>query len=142
MKLTIYFDGSYWCGLIEYEGVEGDYRACKYLFGAEPKASEVEEFIVNQMDHVIYLNDQKLKKSSNKISVKKEKKKNPKKMQCEINRQKKKPILCTKAQQSMKEAQEQFKLIKRKNSKERKEQMKREQFLLKQEKKLQKKRGH
>ncbi|WP_429975436.1 YjdF family protein [Enterococcus sp. DIV0086] len=142
MKLTIYFDGSYWCGLIEYEGVEGDYRACKYLFGAEPKVSEVEEFIVNQMDHVIYLNDQKLKKSSNKISVKKEKKKNPKKMQREINRQKKKPILCTKAQQSMKEAQEQFKLIKRKNSKERKEQMKREQFLLKQEKKLQKKRGH
>ncbi|WP_271001893.1 DUF2992 family protein [Listeria seeligeri] len=74
MKLTIYFDGSYWCGLIEYEGVEGDYRACKYLFGAEPKASEVEAFIANQMDHVICLNDQKLKNSSNKISVKKEKK--------------------------------------------------------------------
>ncbi|HCQ8729833.1 TPA: YjdF family protein [Enterococcus faecalis] len=142
MKLTIYFDGSYWCGLIEYEGVEGDYRACKYLFGAEPKASEVEAFIANQMDHVICLNDQKLKNSSNKISVKKEKKKNPKKMQREINRQKKKPTLSTKAQQSMKEAQEQFKLIKRKNSKERKEQMKREQFLLKQKKKLQKKRGH
>ncbi|WP_416349001.1 DUF2992 family protein [Listeria seeligeri] len=63
-------------------------------------------------------------------------------MQREINRQKKKPTLSTKAQQSMKEAQEQFKLIKRKNSKERKEQMKREQFLLKQKKKLQKKRGH
>ncbi|MGY3778017.1 YjdF family protein [Isobaculum melis] len=139
MKLTIYFDGSYWCGLIEYEGVEGDYRACKYLFGAEPKTSEVEAFIANQMDYIIYLNDQKLKKSSNKISVKKEKKKNPKKMQREINRQKKKPILSTKAQQSMKEAQEQFKLIKRKNSKERKEQMKREQFLLKQEKNFRKK---
>ncbi|ALS00296.1 hypothetical protein ATZ33_02555 [Enterococcus silesiacus] len=142
MKLTIYFDGSYWYGLIEYEGVEEDYRACKYLFGVEPKTSEVEAFIVNQIDHMIYLNDQKLKKSSNQISIKKEKKMNPKKMQREINRQKKQPILSTAAQQSMKEAQEQFKLIKRKNSKERKEQMKREQFLLKQEKKLQKKRGH
>ncbi|MHC5249304.1 YjdF family protein [Enterococcus sp. LJL90] len=142
MKLTIYFDGSYWCGLIEYVGVAGDYRACNYLFGAEPKNPEVEAFICQQLSQVVLENDRKLATSVKTGNIKKEKKVSLKKMQRKINKLKKQPALSTKAQLAMKEAQEQFKVQKRKQTKQQKAQQKEAQFLLKQEKRLQKKKGH
>ncbi len=36
MKLTIYFDGSFWCGLVEVED-NGHYQAIRHVFGPRTK---------------------------------------------------------------------------------------------------------
>ncbi|WP_336781631.1 YjdF family protein [Paenibacillus illinoisensis] len=50
MKLTVLFDESckYWIGVIEQEE-QGRLRACRYIFGNEPKDSEVLEFVSEKM---------------------------------------------------------------------------------------------
>ncbi len=48
MKLTIYFDGQYWVGVAE--KTEGSkVKACRHIFGSEPKDGEVLEFVQNSM---------------------------------------------------------------------------------------------
>ncbi|MEC0127633.1 YjdF family protein [Paenibacillus pabuli] len=42
MKLTVYFDGQFWLGVLEDERCT---RVCRYVFGKEPKDEEVLEFI-------------------------------------------------------------------------------------------------
>lgn len=45
LKLTVYFDGQFWCGLFEkFEGF--NLSVCKVVFGAEPKDAEVLEFFL------------------------------------------------------------------------------------------------
>lgn len=46
MKLTVYFDGSFWCGLVEAEDA-GTIRVFKHVFGSEPKDEEVWDFVAN-----------------------------------------------------------------------------------------------
>lgn len=122
MKLTIYFDGTYWCGLIEYEGVDEGYRAIKYIFGTEPKDSEVEEFILKKLQNVVNKNDKNLICKNSTINLEfKDKKINPKKMQRKINKEKKKPVLSTKAQLSIQESREQSKIIRKKQARQDKE---------------------
>lgn len=144
MKLTVYFDGSYWCGLIEYEGFKGDYRVTKYIFGPEPKDKEVEVFVHSNLQLIIDRNDVKI--ASDNISLVKEKpeekKVNPKKMQRKINKEKSKPALSTKAQATMQENREQAKLARKKRTKKNKELQKEKKFQLKQKKKKEKKKGH
>lgn len=43
MKLTVYYDGQFWIGVIEVV-IEGKLRAVRHLFGKEPKDSEVFAF--------------------------------------------------------------------------------------------------
>lgn len=49
MKLTVYFDGQFWVGVVE-EHVQDKVKAGKYLFGAEPKDQEILEFVQKQLD--------------------------------------------------------------------------------------------
>ncbi|WP_019537275.1 YjdF family protein [Paenibacillus ginsengihumi] len=44
MKLTVFYDGQFWVGVVE-EVVNGKLRAGKYLFGSEPKDQEVFAFV-------------------------------------------------------------------------------------------------
>jgi hypothetical protein len=44
MKLTVYYDGQFWVGVLEQEE-DGKLKAARYLFGAEPKDAEVLEFV-------------------------------------------------------------------------------------------------
>ncbi|MFK4565473.1 YjdF family protein [Enterococcus sp. UD-01] len=143
MKLTVYFDGTYWCGLVEYEGLCGDYRATKYVFGTEPKNSEIEEFVHLKLQDVVDKNDQNLLHKNSTANIEyKEKRVNPKKMQRKINKEKNKPVLSTKAQLSMQESREQSKIIRKKQARQDKELQKKKKFDLKQEKKKEKKKGH
>lgn len=48
MKLTVYYDGKYWVGVVE-ELDEGKLKAGRYLFGTEPHDAEVLEFIEHQL---------------------------------------------------------------------------------------------
>lgn len=40
MKLTVFYDGQFWVGVVE-EIVDGKLKAGKYLFGSEPKDQKV-----------------------------------------------------------------------------------------------------
>lgn len=44
MKLTIFYDGQFYIGLIE-QISENKYKAYKYTFGNEPKGHEVLDFV-------------------------------------------------------------------------------------------------
>lgn len=143
MKLTIYFDGSFWCGLVEYESIQGDYRASKYVFGPEPKDKEVEDFIYFKLQKLITRNDEKLNNHS--VSIKADavdKKINLKKMQRKINKEKRRSVVSTKAQLAMTESREQMKKARKKRSRIKKERLKKKKFELKQKKKMEKKKGH
>lgn len=48
MKLTIYYDGQYWVGVIE-ETEGSKVKACRHIFGSEPKYGEVLEFVLKTM---------------------------------------------------------------------------------------------
>lgn len=52
MKLTIYFDGSFWCGLVEVED-NGHYQAIRHVFGPEPKDADVWEFVTKRLPHLL-----------------------------------------------------------------------------------------
>lgn len=52
MKLTIYFDGSFWCGLVEAE-FDGHYQAIRYVFGPEPKDADIFAFIATRLPHLL-----------------------------------------------------------------------------------------
>ena len=44
-KLTVYFEAPFWIGVFE-RIADGKLTACKVTFGAEPKDSEVWEFVL------------------------------------------------------------------------------------------------
>lgn len=89
MKLTIYFDGSFWCGLVEAES-DGHYQVIRYVFGAEPKDADVLEFIANCLPRLL--------EQSGTVAAerKSEKKMNPKRIQRLINREKRQPVVSRK----------------------------------------------
>ncbi|MEI4525619.1 YjdF family protein [Priestia megaterium] len=52
MSLTIYHDGQFWVGIIEVvEG--GKLKAFRYVFGTEPKDTEILDFIYDRLLEVI-----------------------------------------------------------------------------------------
>ncbi|UUZ79902.1 YjdF family protein [Paenibacillus sp. P26] len=48
MKLTVFFEGEFWVGVVEHEE-DGRLKACRYVFGAEPYDAEVLGFIHGPM---------------------------------------------------------------------------------------------
>lgn len=52
MKMTVYFDGVFWLGLIEYESTKG-YKAFHYRFGKEPKDEDIFRFITISLSDLL-----------------------------------------------------------------------------------------
>ena len=50
-KLTVYFEAPFWIGVFE-RIADGKLTACKVTFGAEPKDSEVWEFVLRHYDEL------------------------------------------------------------------------------------------
>ncbi|WHX28364.1 YjdF family protein [Brevibacillus agri] len=48
MKLTVYYDGQYWVGVVEHVD-SARLRACRFIFGAEPKDGEVLDFVLHRL---------------------------------------------------------------------------------------------
>ncbi|MGK5511314.1 YjdF family protein [Brevibacillus formosus] len=44
MKLTVYYDGQFWVGVVEVND-NGKLKAGRFIFGSEPKDNEILEFI-------------------------------------------------------------------------------------------------
>ncbi|MBW5470813.1 DUF2992 family protein [Brevibacillus formosus] len=51
MKLTVYYDGQFWVGVVE-ENDNGRLKAGRHLFGSEPKDNEILEFIQKNLHEV------------------------------------------------------------------------------------------
>ncbi len=131
-KLTVYFDEPFWVGVFErYE--DGKLSAAKVTFGAEPKDSEVYEFILKHYYDLQF--------SPAVEVVDKDTKKNPKKMQRDIKKYLGKTGTGTKSQQALKLQHEQNKQNRKVKSREEKHAEADRQFELKQQKKKEKHRG-
>ncbi|REC30987.1 hypothetical protein CF160_00370 [Enterococcus pseudoavium] len=135
MKLTVYFDGSFWCGLVETED-DGHYQVIRYVFGAEPKDADLFLFITQHLPRLLG--------QAGTVSAKPQTKKcgNPKRMQRLINRQKRQPAVSTKAQLAISELRDQSKTANQTHRRQRKAAYAKARFQQKQAKKREKHKGH
>jgi len=107
MKLTIYYDGQFYIGLIEIVS-ENKLKACRYIFGKEPKDQEVLDFVNRKLLRVIESNQQ----IGIPICQKSQKKINPKRIQRKVSKELKQCSVSSKAQEAIKAEYEQRKKAK------------------------------
>ncbi len=112
LKLTVYFDGQFWCGLFEtFE--KNKLSVCKVVFGAEPKDAEVFKFFLCRYKF--------LKFSPSVQNEEKNFAQNPKRRIKEAKKQMRTFGVGTKSQQALSAAREAFKkerIIKTKQERE------------------------
>lgn len=132
-KLTVFFEDPFWVGIFE-RIEDGKLSAAKVTFGAEPKDYEVQEYIQKYYFRLPF--------SPAVETVVKETKRNPKRMQRDAKRQMQETGIGTKSQQALKLQQEQNKQERKLRSREKKEADDLRMFVLKQQKKKEKHRGH
>lgn len=133
-KLTVFFEEPFWVGV--FESSDGEtLKVAKVTFGAEPKDGEVYEFLLKNYHQLQFSQPITNQKTA-------EKRINPKRMQRDIHRQVAAKSIGSKAQQALKEEQENKKIIRKAFNRKKTEAEKQQQFELRQEKKKQKHRGH
>ena len=132
-KLTVFFEEPFWVGVFE-RIEDGKLSVAKVTFGAEPKDSEVYDFILMHYYSLRY--------SPAVPTVVKETKKNLKRMRREAQKQLQNTGIGTKSQQALKLQQEQNKCERKAKSREQKSAEAKRLFELKQQKKKDKHRGH
>jgi hypothetical protein len=137
IKATIFFEKRYWVGAFERTDKEG-YSIARHVFGGEPADPEIYEFVLNHY--------QDLNFGAPKEFILEIKRMNPKRVQKEVRREmervKETARPSTFAQDYMREELEKKKLEKKRLSSAEKLARKEEQFMLKQEKRKEKHRGH
>ncbi|MED4170618.1 YjdF family protein [Priestia megaterium] len=129
MSLTIYHDGQFWVGIIEFVE-DGKLRAFRYVFGAEPKDKEILDFIYYKLQDII---NQSVH-SGLDVKGKSNKKINPKRLQRQVAKQINKVGVSTKAQEAMKQEYEERKKSKKKRAKQYREELKEQKYLMKKQK--------
>ncbi|WP_086350397.1 YjdF family protein [Candidatus Enterococcus clewellii] len=138
MELTIYFDGQYWSGLVEYQDAEGRLRVHRHVFGSKPKDQDVERFICERLPEIM--------ETDWHSEIKGEEKErttiNPKRMQRLLQKQKNKPLLSTKAQLAIAEQREALKQERKHTTRNQKQEKKQDIFEKKRQKRLEKRKGH
>lgn len=134
LTLTVFFDDPFWAALLEREE-GGRYCACKIVFGAEPKDYEVFDFLLKNQ---LQLRFGPTQPSPGKTGLHG----NPKRMQRAVSREMQKNVVGTKAQQALKLMQEQGKAARHTASRERREAEMQKRFVLRQQKRKEKHRGH
>lgn len=134
VKLTVLFEEPFWVGIYEKES-EGTYEVCKITFGAEPKDTEVYEYLSRNWGQLRF-------SLSEKETVRTEKRIHPKRMQRMVNRELQREGIGTKAQQALKLQQEQRKTAGREKSRLEHEEELQRKYELRKQKKKEKHRGH
>lgn len=142
MKMTVFFDGGFWFGLVEYQDKQLGYQAFRYPFGKEPKDSEILDFVYRHLTELMQKQERLGLVSDEPDTSLVHKSINPKRMQREISKQLKQPALSSKAQHAMQASHELLKLEKKASKRQKRQEYKERQFQLKQEKRRQKKKGH
>ena len=131
-KLTVYFENPFWVGV--FERIEnGKLSVCKVTFGAEPKDSDVWEFVLKNYYRLRF-------SPSVDVAVKTETA-NTKRLQREARKQTALSGIGTKSQQALQLQREESKLERQTLSREQREAEKQRQFELKQQKRKEKHRG-
>ena len=132
-EFTVFFEEPFWIGV--FERVEnGKLSVCKVTFGAEPKDSEIWEFILKHYDELKF-------SPAVKVEVR-HTADNPKRRQRNAAKQMKHNGIGTKSQQALQLQREQMKTERRQQSREQREAEKQQLFDLKQQKRKEKHRGH
>ena len=134
VTFTVFFDGTFYQGV--YERDDGrKYEVSKVIFGKEPKDYEIYNFMLKnfvKMRFSPYLTtDEHVEKHIN-----------PKHMQRLIKKQTANSGIGTKAQQAIKLMREQNKILHKKSRRLRENEKKEQIFIIKQEKKKEKRKGH
>jgi len=132
-KLTVFFDEPFWVGIFEHIE-DAKLFVAKVTFGAEPKDCEVYDFIINHYYDLQF--------SPAVAAVIKETKKNPKRVQRDVKKQLQNTGIGTKSQQALKLQREQYKTERKIKSREQKQTEAERRFVLKQQKRKDKHRGH
>ena len=136
MKLTIYYDGQFYIGLIE-TVTDNTLKAYRHIFGNEPKDQEVLEFVNRDLLPLI----QKHKQVGVTIDKKLKKKVNPKRLQRSVSKELKQPFFSSKAQEAIKKDYEQRKKVKLTKNKQHREEQKQHKRDIKIQKAKRKHRG-
>ena len=132
MTLTVYFEEGFWHGLFEQEH-DQSYRVCRVTFGAEPSTQELLDFLNSYYHRLQFSPSIRVKEKTKSIS--------PKRLQ----RQAKKEQMASrssKSQEALKLQFEEQKKIAQAKRKQQKELVKQRKFELKQQKRLEKHKGH
>lgn len=129
----MYFENPFWVGVFE-RAENGRLAVCKVMFGAEPKDGEIYEFILKNYMGLKYSPavEVKIRKTA----------KNPKRLQREAKKQAENIGIGTKSQQALKLLQEQNKTKRQVKSREQIRKEKARKFELKQQKRIEKHKGH
>ena len=137
IKATVFLDGSFWVALFERIDKKG-YSAARKIFGGEPSDAEVYEFILQHYDELKFGDSREFELVIKRM--------NPKRLQREVRREMKRvkesSRPSTHAQDYIRLELEKHQKEKRGLSKKDKEARQEKQFLLKQEKRKKKHRGH
>ena len=131
--LTVFFEDPFWVGVFE-QVSDGKLSVCKITFGAEPKDSEIWEFILRHYDE--------LKFSPAVKTEVRQAADNPKRRQRNAKKELKSFGIGTKSQQALQMQREAIKTERKHNSKEQREAEKQRRFDLKQQKRKEKHKGH
>lgn len=131
--LTVFFEGPFWVGVFERTTGNG-LSVCKVTFGAEPKESEVFDFVLRKYGSLAF-------SSAVRTEVRKPAD-NPKRRQRNARRQIQSSGIGTKSQQVLQLQREEMRIVRKQNTKEEKEAEKQRRFDLKQQKRKEKHKGH
>ena len=132
IRLTVYFEEPFWTGV--FEKIEnGKLSASKVTFGAEPKDYAVYAFVLKRFYDLRF--------SPAVATVVKEAKKNPKRMQRDIQKSLENHGIGTKSQQALKLQHEQNKQERKAQTREKKLEEAERRFEMKQRQKKEKHRG-
>ncbi|MDD8048238.1 MAG: YjdF family protein [Thomasclavelia sp.] len=132
IKLTILFEDPFWIGVFEIVS-SNKLNVCKVTFGAEPRDSEVYEFVLKNFKRLTFSPEIKIENKKKSI--------NPKRKQREAKKQVQHSGIGTKAQQALSLQREKQKVIHKAISKEQKEEEQERLYQLKKQKRKEKHKG-
>ena len=133
-KLTVFFEDPYWVGVYERED-EKEYQVARAIFGCEPTDAELYEFL-----QANYRNLEFSRSFQGEIQL--ERKVNFKRKQREVRKQANENGIGTKAQQAIKQVMEESKKGRKRDVRQQRREEEKLKFVLKQEKKKEKQKGH
>ena len=132
MTLTVYFEEGFWHGLFEQEHTQS-YRVCRVTFGAEPSTQELLDFLNRYYHRLQFSPSIRVKEKTKSVSPKRRQRQSKKEQMASRS---------SKSQEALKLQFEEQKQIARVKRKQQKELAKQRKFELKQQKRLEKHKGH
>lgn len=133
-RITVLFEGPFWVGIYERVCCR-QYAACKITFGAEPKDSDVLDFLEKKWKTLRFSPTVQTEKAERNA-------RNPKRMQRLVHRTLQTAGIGTKAQQALKRQQEEHLQMRKNRARQRRAADKERVFQIRQEKRREKHRGH